>query len=70
MNFVVKKTDEYNKHDACYIVKASSKEEALKKVNLAPADLQELNKDYELQPYPRYGVEVEEINFTDGVYKL
>ena len=41
------------------------------KVNLSPDAIQEMNKPYQGEPFPRYEVNVEEINFNqDGFYLL
>lgn len=64
------------KRDACgggvqYIVLAATESEALEKVNLSPDAIQEMNEPYQGEPFPRYEVNVEEINFNqDGFYLL
>ena len=70
------------KRDACgggvqYIVQAATESEALEKVNLTPDDVQEMNqprqhsKHYQGEPFPRFSVVVEEIEFNqDGFYLL
>ena len=64
------------KRDACgggvqYIVQAATESEALEKVNLSPDAIQEMNEPYREEPFPRYKVTVEEIEFNqDGFYLL
>ena len=69
--FLVEKEDACGKHDAKYIVQAITKLKALDKVNLTPDDVQEMNEPYREEPFPRYRVTVEEIDFNDdGFYVL
>lgn len=64
------------KRDACggsvqYIVQAVTENKALEKVNLTPDAIQEMNEPYQGEPFPRYKVTVEEIEFNqDGFYLL
>jgi hypothetical protein len=66
--FHIIKEDAANKHNAAYIVKANSPELALRKVNLTPTDVEELNKEYKSQSFPRYSVSIEEIDLTDKTF--
>ena len=69
--FLVEKQDACGKHDAKYIVQAITAKKALGKVNLSPDDVQEMNEPYKDEPFPRYKVTVEEIDFNDdGFYVL
>ncbi|MFM7372106.1 MAG: hypothetical protein ACKO2Z_30840 [Sphaerospermopsis kisseleviana] len=69
--FLVEKIDQCGKHDAQYIVQAISELKALDKVGLSPDDVREMNQPYKENPFPRYKVTVEEIEFNyDGFYVL
>ena len=69
--FLVEKQDACGKYDAQYIVQAVTENEALQKVNLTPDDVWEINEPFREEPFPRYKVTVEEIEFNqDGFYLL
>jgi hypothetical protein len=69
--FLIQKEDACGKYDAQYIVQAGTQTEALEKVNLTPDDIREMNEPYQGEPFPRYKVVVEEIEFNqDGFYLL
>ena len=65
---IIKEDAAANKHNAAYIVKANSPELALREVNLTPTDVEELNKEYKSQSFPRYSVSIEEINLEDRAF--